>query len=97
MGPEGFLEFRDPLAPASGFQSRQFRGDRARTSRRAVATAFSRRRARCPTARERARSRALADLYRDHAEPLRALLHQVCELLLDHDETDRSAGASTTR
>src|SRR3954464_13177257 len=24
MGPEGFLEFRDPLAPASGFQSRQF-------------------------------------------------------------------------
>ena len=25
MGPEGFLEFRDPLAPASGFQSVQFR------------------------------------------------------------------------
>ena len=25
MGPEGFLKFRDPLAPASGFQSRQFR------------------------------------------------------------------------
>jgi len=25
MGPEGFMEFRDPLAPASGFQSRQFR------------------------------------------------------------------------
>src|SRR5919198_3304110 len=25
MGPEDFLEFRDPLAPASGFQSRQFR------------------------------------------------------------------------
>jgi tryptophan 2,3-dioxygenase len=25
MGPEGFLEFRDPLAPASGFQSLQFR------------------------------------------------------------------------
>ena len=25
MGPEGFLEFRDPLTPASGFQSRQFR------------------------------------------------------------------------
>ena len=25
MSPEGFLEFRDPLAPASGFQSRQFR------------------------------------------------------------------------
>ena len=26
MGPEGFMEFRDPLAPASGFQSQQFRG-----------------------------------------------------------------------
>ena len=25
MGPEGFLEFRDPLEPASGFQSVQFR------------------------------------------------------------------------
>src|SRR6059058_4604542 len=25
MSPDGFLEFRDPLAPASGFQSRQFR------------------------------------------------------------------------
>src|ERR1700745_2723724 len=24
MSPDGFLEFRDPLAPASGFQSRQF-------------------------------------------------------------------------
>ena len=28
MGPEGFLEFRDPLEPASGFQSVQFRRDR---------------------------------------------------------------------
>src|SRR5215212_911253 len=25
LGPEEFLDFRDPLAPASGFQSRQFR------------------------------------------------------------------------
>jgi tryptophan 2,3-dioxygenase len=25
MSPDGFMEFRDPLAPASGFQSRQFR------------------------------------------------------------------------
>src|SRR5215213_10313547 len=25
MTPDGFLEFRDPLAPASGFQSKQFR------------------------------------------------------------------------
>ena len=33
MGPEGFLEFRDPLAPASGFQSRQFREIEARQPR----------------------------------------------------------------
>ena len=25
MSPEGFLQFRDPLDPASGFQSFQFR------------------------------------------------------------------------
>ena len=31
---------------------------------------------------------ALADLYRDHEDdPLRAARHQVCELLVDHDET----------
>jgi tryptophan 2,3-dioxygenase len=29
---------------------------------------------------------ALATLYRDHASPERAILHHVCELLLDHDE-----------
>jgi tryptophan 2,3-dioxygenase len=29
---------------------------------------------------------ALASLYRDHATPERAVLHSVCELLLDHDE-----------
>ena len=29
----------------------------------------------------------LADLYRDHAEPVRTLWHQLCELLVDHDET----------
>ena len=28
MSPEGFLEFRDPLEPASGFQSVQFRAHR---------------------------------------------------------------------
>ena len=33
MGPEGFLEFRDPLAPASGFQSRQFREIEAASAR----------------------------------------------------------------
>ena len=40
----------------------------------------------CRDGREE-RSHALADLYRDHAEPVRALRHQVCELLVDHDET----------
>jgi tryptophan 2,3-dioxygenase len=25
MSPDGFMRFRDPLAPASGFQSTQFR------------------------------------------------------------------------
>ena len=50
MGPEGFLEFRDPLAPASGFQSQQFRAieSRARssTTRSSPAPASRRRAAR---------------------------------------------------
>ncbi len=99
MSPEGFLEFRDPLAPASGFQSRQFReiewlSGGAGHLARAAAT---RRRARRSTRRSRAglglpedreeRLAALADLYRDHAgDPLRAAWHEVAELLLDHDE-----------
>jgi ribonuclease HI len=33
MGPDGFLEFRDPLAPASGFQSTQFRAIEAESPR----------------------------------------------------------------
>ena len=32
------------------------------------------------------RLEALAALYRDHATPERAVLHRVCELLLEHDE-----------
>ena len=83
MGPEGFLEFRDPLAPASGFQSRQFR-----EIERASADLWP---AFCAGARlpEAAEDQVawLADLYRDHAEPVRALWHQLCELLVDHDET----------
>jgi tryptophan 2,3-dioxygenase len=86
MGPDGFLEFRDPLAPASGFQSRQFR-DIERASP-ALYEAF------CAgaglplgDAHREARIAALADLYRDHEDdPLRAVRHQVCELLVDHDE-----------
>ncbi len=83
MGPEGFLEFRDPLAPASGFQSRQFREIEAASA--GLWDAF-RAGAGLPEDREQ-RIAVLADLYRDHAEPLRALRHQVCELLVDHDET----------
>jgi ribonuclease HI len=74
MGPEGFLEFRDPLAPASGFQSQQFREIEALSPK--LYDAFA---AQLPT--------DLADLYRDHLDdPVRALLHEVAELLLDHDE-----------
>ena len=36
MGPEGFLEFRDPLAPASGFQSRAVPRDRGREPARST-------------------------------------------------------------
>jgi tryptophan 2,3-dioxygenase len=83
MGPEGFLEFRDPLAPASGFQSRQFREiERASP---ALWDAF-RAGAGLPEGREE-RLAWLAELYLDHAEPVRALRHEACELLVDHDET----------
>jgi tryptophan 2,3-dioxygenase len=98
MGPEGFLEFRDPLAPASGFQSRQFReiewlsGERGTwpgggepPAGPSLYEAF------CaglglPDDRDE-RLDALAGLYRDHAgDTLRAAWHDVAELLLDHDE-----------
>jgi tryptophan 2,3-dioxygenase len=119
LTPEGFLEFRDPLKPASGLQSGQFRAievlggldgvrppdasplsdhDRDELRRRADApTLFT---GLCaslrahgfdapdgdgPEPRER-RVNALASLYRDHATAERAILHRVCELLLDHDE-----------
>jgi tryptophan 2,3-dioxygenase len=98
MGPEGFLEFRDPLAPASGFQSRQFReiewvsGERGTwpgggdpPAGPSLYEAFS---AGLELPDDRGeRLAALAQLYRDHAgDPLRAAWHQVAELLLDHDE-----------
>jgi tryptophan 2,3-dioxygenase/ribonuclease HI len=74
MGPEGFLEFRDPLAPASGFQSKQFREIEALSP--TLYDAFA---AQLPG--------ELADLYRDHlGDPVRALLYEVAELLVDHDE-----------
>ena len=83
MGPEGFLEFRDPLEPASGFQSEQFRAIESESPR--LYDAF------CVCAGFPAgaseRLEALASLYRDHlVDPGRAALHRVAELLLDHDE-----------
>jgi tryptophan 2,3-dioxygenase/ribonuclease HI len=98
MGPEGFLEFRDPLAPASGFQSRQFReiewisGERGTwpgggdpPAGPGLYEAFSAGLG-LPEDRD-ARLEALAALYRDHAgDPLRAAWHEVAELLVDHDE-----------
>ena len=74
MGPEGFMEFRDPLAPASGFQSQQFREIESLSP--ALYEVFA---AQLDT--------DLADLYRDHlGDPVRALLYEVAELLVDHDE-----------
>jgi tryptophan 2,3-dioxygenase/ribonuclease HI len=98
MSPEGFLEFRDPLAPASGFQSRQFRAIEWLSGERdtwpgggdppagaSLYEAFAAGLA-LPEEREE-RLGALAALYRDHtADPLRAAWHDVAELLLDHDE-----------
>ena len=74
MGPEGFMEFRDPLAPASGFQSQQFREIESFSPK--LYDAFA---ARLPG--------ELVDVYRDHLDdPVRALFYEVAELLMDHDE-----------
>jgi tryptophan 2,3-dioxygenase/ribonuclease HI len=83
MSPDGFLEFRDPLAPASGFQSEQFRAIEAESPK--VYDAFAAA-AGLPDDRDE-RVAALAELYRDHRDdPARAVLHVVAELLVDHDE-----------
>jgi len=131
MSPDGFLEFRDPLAPASGFQSTQYREIEAISGRVDPVHAESglrsddqkavlRQRATEPTlwaalcatlrllgavpggaqaaedgrAREDGRAvedgemlRGLLAVYRDHGDAVRASIHQVCELLVDHDET----------
>jgi ribonuclease HI len=83
MGPDGFLEFRDPLAPASGFQSTQFRAIEAESPR--LYESF----AACAGlgGDHDERIATLADLYRDHLDdPRRAVLYEVAERLLDHDE-----------
>lgn len=120
MSPDGFMRFRDPLAPASGFQSTQFReiealsgsGDerhlrdvvrseeqraqlsdrlQGRTMYDALGSAMRAAGLAMPSepgdqARE-TRLASLAELYRHHEDPPRALLHMVCELFVDHDET----------
>jgi tryptophan 2,3-dioxygenase len=98
MSPAGFLEFRDPLAPASGFQSVQFRkiewisglrdmfpDDASPPEGPELYEAF-RAAAELPDDRGE-RLRQLAALYKDHEDdPARAVLHEVAELLVDHDE-----------
>jgi tryptophan 2,3-dioxygenase len=112
MSPDGFLEFRDPLAPASGFQSTQYREIEAISGRADPVHAESdlrseeqqavlRNRADEPTlwdslcATLRLLGLEVADgdlmnaflaIYRDHAGAVRASVHQVCELFVDHDE-----------
>jgi tryptophan 2,3-dioxygenase len=120
MSPDGFMRFRDPLAPASGFQSTQFReiealsgsGDprhlddrgrsdlqraqlrdrlRSRSLYQALGTAMLSAQLDFPggddaAARDR-RLDTMASLYREHDAAGRAILHQVCETFLDHDET----------
>src|SRR3954452_24822333 len=75
MGPEGFLEFRDPLAPASGFQSRQFREIEAASEPLWEAYCLA---AGLP---EDGRLEALAEIYRTPGAA-----HIVAELLMDFDE-----------
>ena len=94
MGPEGFLEFRDPLAPASGFQSRQFR-EIERATRRAVDGVLRRRGA---AGRDRdERIAALADLYLDHADDRCARCATRSASCSSTTTRRCSAGASTTR
>lgn len=97
MGPEGFMEFRDPLAPASGFQSRQFReiewvsGARERfRGGGEPPPGISLWDAFCAAGQAQGLQfpRDLGDLYRDHRDDTaRAALHAVAERLMDHDES----------
>ena len=119
MSPEGFLRFRDPLKPASGLQSGQFRAiefacgwrdasriddlmlterDRAELHRRAQRPTLYEALCACLRAcgldapdgdgddAHTRRLSTLAQLYSEHGDAERGLLHLLCELLLDHDE-----------
>ena len=92
MTPEGFLEFRDPLAPASGFQSRQFREIEAAGAPLYAAFLDAGRALNLSLpsgddpAASSARVEGLAGLYREHSGAERAALHAAAESLMDHDE-----------
>src|SRR5829696_8620034 len=77
----------DQLARASGFQSRQFR-EIERASPRLYEAFCEGSGLPAGEGAHDARIAALADLYRDHADdPARTVRHEVCERLVDHDET----------
>lgn len=112
MSPEGFLEFRDPLDPASGFQSFQFRAieflsgagkaavldfdffdDEQRAWLRGVSeeptvwAGFERSlRASLGASEEDDLLDLLRALYHSHGTVVASALHEVAELLVDHDE-----------
>jgi len=119
LTPDGFLKFRDPLTPASGLQSGQFRAieyvsgfrdaahvenveisERDREALRARLDTPTLYESLCACLRalgldapdgddvasRNRRLDTLAAVYRDHNDATRAAVHQVCELLLDHDE-----------
>lgn len=112
MSPEGFLAFRDPLDPASGFQSFQFRAieflsgggspavldydifdDEQRRWLREMSDApnlwsgFERALRRTVGASEQDDFVELVrELYRHHETAEMSALHQVAELLVDHDQ-----------
>jgi tryptophan 2,3-dioxygenase len=110
MSPEGFLEFRDPLDPASGFQSFQFRAIEFLSGggKMAMLTfeifddeqrAWLKEMSEIPSvwagfehslrvtmgAPNDDMLDLLRALYRSHEEPASSALHDVAELLMDHD------------
>jgi tryptophan 2,3-dioxygenase len=91
MTPAGFMEFRDPLAPASGFQSQQFRdiarllGDPPSGIWPAYLSCLAKNGHPVDTDAGR-RLQQLAALHRAHPDAAGALLHALAESLLDIDE-----------
>ena len=109
MSPEGFLAFRDPLAPASGFQSRQFReiewisGERGTwpgggdPPAGAVAVRGVLRRARAARGRGRAAGGARRALPGPRGRPAARRVARRRRAAARPRRADRAAGATTTR